>query len=144
MKRFCNSYVNKRFPYPFYLSIFFSFTGFLSSGSYLTHTHTHTHTHIFIYKFFCHEQCCFFEFPSLAIILKHICCFINFILFLMVDPLSPFVPALMTWVFKRESLCNPNTNSFFLSKTLSPFSLSSPFPPPQTPPSVFFNQILVQ
>ena len=138
MKRSCDSYVNKRLPCPFCLSIFFSFAGFLNSGSYLTHTyiftHTHTHTHIYIYIYiyiyFCCKQCCLFEFPSLAIILKHNRYFINFILFLMADPSPPFVPALMTWVFKRESLCNPNTNSFFLSKTLSLFSLSFPLPLP--------------
>ena len=134
MKRSCSSYVNKRLPYPFCLSIFFSFAGFLNSGPNLTHTY------IYIYIYFCREQCCLFEFLSLAVILKHNRRFINIILFLMADPSSPFVPTLMTWVFKRESLHNPNTNSF-LSKTLSSFSLSSPLPLPQTSPSIFFDQI---
>ena len=101
------------------------------------------HIHIYSYIYFCCKQCCLFEFPSLTIILKHSRYFINFILFLMADPSPPFVPALMTWVFKTKSLCNPNTNTFFLSKNLSPFSLSSPLPLPQTPLSVFFDQILV-
>ena len=86
-----------------------------------------------MYIYSCREQCCPYEFPSLAVILKHNRHFINFIPFLMADTSLPFVPALMTWVFKRESICNPNTNSFFLSKTLFLFSLSSPLPLPQTP-----------
>ena len=92
------------------------------------------HIHTYIYIYFCCEQCCLFEFPFLAVILKHSRRFINFIPFLMANPSSPFVPALMTWVFKRESFYNPSTNSFFLPKTFFPFSLSSPLPLPQTPP----------
>ena len=102
------------------------------------------HIHIYSYVYFCCEQCYPFEFPSLAVILKHNYHFINFISFLMADPSPPFMLTLMTWVFKRESLCNPNTNSFFLPKTLFLFSLSSPLPLPQTPPSIFFDQIPVQ
>ena len=139
MKRSYGSYVNERLLCPFCLSIFFFFEGFLNSGPCLTHTYIF----IYIYIYFCREQCCLFEFPSLAIILKHSCCFINFIPFLMANLSPPFVPALMTWVFKTKSLCNPNTNSFFLPKTLFPFSLSSPLPLPPTPPSIFFNQIPV-
>ena len=138
MKRSFNSYVNEKLSCPFCLSVFFSFTSFLNNGPYLAYTY------IYIYIYFCREQCCPFEFPSLAVILKHSCHFINFIPFLMVDSSPPFMPALMTWVFKRESLCNPNTNSFFLPKTLFLFSLSFPLPLPQTPPSVFSDQILAQ
>ena len=127
MKRSYGSYVNERLLCPFCLSIFFSFAGFLNSGPYLAYTY------IYIYIYFCHKQCCPFEFPSLAVILKHSRCFINFIPFLMANPSPPFVLALMTWVFKTKSLCNPNTNSFFLPKTLFPFSLSSPLPLPQIP-----------
>ena len=144
MKRSCGSYVNKRLPCPFCLSIFFSFASFLNSGPYLAHTYIFIYIYIYIYIYFCRKQCCPFEFPSLAVILKHSCHFINFIPFLMVDSSPPFVPALMTWVFKRESLCNPNTNSFFLPKTLFLFSFSSPLPLPQTPPFVHFNQIPIQ
>ena len=80
--------------------------------------HIHIYSYIYIYIYFCSEQCCLFEFPSLAVILKHSHRFINFILFLMADPSPPFMSVLMTWVFKKESICNPNTNPFFLSKTL--------------------------
>ena len=104
----------------------------------------HIHIYIYIYIYFCHKQCCPFEFPSLAVILKHSRCFINFIPFLMANPSPPFVPALMTWVFKTKSLCNPNTNSFFLPKTLFQFSLSSLLPLPQTPPSIISDQIPTQ
>ena len=135
MKRSCDSYVNKRLTCPFCLSISFSFTGFLNNGPYIAHTYIYSYIYIYIYMYIysCREQCCPFEFPSLAVILKHNRHFINFIPFLMADTSLPFVPALMTWVFKRESICNPNTNSFFLSKTLFLFSLSSPLPLPQTP-----------
>ena len=141
MKRSYSSYVNKRHSCPFCLSIFFSFAGFLNNGPYLAHTYIFIYIYIYIY-FRC-EQCCLFKFPCLVVILKHSRHFITFIPFLMVDRSPPFVPALMTWVFKRESLCNPNTNSLFLPKTLFPFSLSSPLPLPPTPPSIFFNQIPV-
>ena len=142
MKRSCGSYVNERLFCPFCLSIFFSFAGFLNSGPYLAYTYIF----IYIYTYICHEQCCPFEFPSLTVVLKHNRHFINFIPFLMANRSLPFVPALMTWVFKRESLCNPNTNSFFLPKTPFPFSLSSPLPLPlpQTPPSIISDQIPTQ
>ena len=140
MKQSCDSYVNikklkkkKILLCPFCLSIFFSFVGFLNSGPYLTHTHIFIYIYIYIYS--CREQCCLFGFPNLAVILKHNRRFINFTLFLIADPSHPFVPALMTWVFKKKSFCNPNTNSFLLSRTPFPFSLSSPFPLPQTPHS---------
>ena len=97
------------------------------------HIHIYSYIYIYIYIYSCHEQCCLFGFPNLAVILKHSRHFINFILFLMADPSPPFVLVLMTWVFKKESLCNPNTNSFLLSRTFFMFSLSSPFPLPQTP-----------
>ena len=140
MKRSYGSYVSERLLCPFYLSIFFSFAGFLNSGPYLAYPYIY----IYIYIYFYHKQCCPFEFPSLAVILKHSRCFINFIPFLMANLSPPFVPALMTWVFKTKSLCNPNTNSFFLPKTLFPFSLSSPLPLPQTPPSIISDQIPTQ
>ena len=47
----------------------------------------------------CHEQCSLFEFPSLAVILKHNICFINTILLLAADPLSPFTLLLFSLVF---------------------------------------------
>ena len=142
MKCSYSSYVNERLSYPFCLSIFFSFAGFLNSGPYLAHTYIFIYIYIYIY--FCCEQCCPFKFPNLAVIFKHSRRFINFIPFLMVDLSLPFVPALMTWVFKRESLCNPNTNSFFLPKTPFSFSFSSPLPLPQTTPFVFSDQIPAQ
>ena len=137
MKHFCGSYVNKKTSLPF-----LSFHLLFLCGLFKQWSPPYT----YIYIYLCREQCCLFEFPSLAVILKHSHRFINFIPFLMAGSSPPFVPALMTWVFKRESLCNPNTNSFFLSKTLFLFSLSSPLPLPlpQTPPSVFFDQIPVQ
>ena len=113
MKHSCGSYVNKR---PFclsYFSSFFSFVGFFEQW-----------TPIYIHFFFsCRVQCCPFEFPSLAVILKHSRRFINFIPLLMAGSLPSFMPALMTWAFKKESLCVSNTNSFFPPKknTLSLF-----------------------
>ena len=67
--------------------------------------------------FSCHEQCCLFEFPNLAVILKCSCRFINSIPYSMVDPSYPFVSVLMALVFKRNSLHIPNTNIFSLSNT---------------------------
>ena len=48
----------------------------------------------------CHEQCYIFEFPNLAIILKHSFCFINTMLLLMTDPLHPFRSSLLSLVLK--------------------------------------------
>ena len=88
---------------------------------------------IYIYFFFsCHEQCCLFEFPSLAVILKHSLYFINFIPYLMADPSHPFVSMLMTLVLKRDSLHIPNTFSLslpsacILSQTLPPVYSDQP------------------
>ena len=77
-------------------------------------------SYICIY-FSCHEQCCLFEFPNLAVILKHSRCFINFIPILMADPSPSFVLALMTWAFKKESLRVSNTTPSFPKNTLFPF-----------------------
>ena len=64
---------------------------FLNSGPFFTYIY------IYIYTFFsCREQCCLFEFPSLAVILKYIRRFINFIPILMAGPSPSFMPALMT------------------------------------------------
>ena len=139
MKRSYGSYVNKNssafpvFPSSFLLRAFWTMVPTL---------HTHIHSYIYIYIYSCCEQCCLFGFPNLAVILKHSRRFINFILFLMGNSLPPFVPALMTWVFKKESLCNPKTNSFLLSRTLFLFSFSSLFPLPQTPHSSSLTKFL--
>ena len=93
---------------------------FLNSRPHLIHMYIYIYIYIFFF-FSSREQCCLFEFPSLVVILKHSRCFINFIHFLMADPSLPFVPVLMTLVFKRESFRNPKTNFFSLSKTLSLF-----------------------
>ena len=123
MKRFCGSYMNKRLPCPFHLSFFFSFTGFFEQW---------TPIYIYIFFFSCHEQCYLFKFPSLAIILKSSHRFINFIPYLMTDPSHPFVPVLMSLVFKGKSLQTLNTNIFSLSNTNTSFvslsSLCSPSP----------------
>ena len=133
MKRFCDSYVNKRLPCPFCLSFFFSFAGFFEQW-----------TPIYIFFFFsCHEQCCLFEFPSLAVILKSSHRFINFIPYLMADPSNPFVPVLMSLVFKGKSLQTLNTNIFSLSNTNTSFvSLSSLCSPSPTLSSVYSDQPL--
>ena len=84
--------------------------------------------YIYIHFFFsCRVQCCPFEFHNLAVILKHSHHFINFIPLLMADPSPSFVPALMTWAFKKESLCVSNTNSFFPKKHTLSIPFSSPF-----------------
>ena len=133
MKCSYGSYVNKKLPYPFCLCFFFSFVGFfwIVDPS--------------LYKFFFsyHEQCCLFEFPSLAVILRHSCRFINFIPYLMADRSHPFVPVIMSLVFKGKSLHTLNTNIFSLSNTntssVSLFSLCFPSP---TLSSVYSNQPL--
>ena len=128
MKRSCGSYANKRLPYPFCLSFFFSCVGFFK--------------YICIY-FSCHEQCCPFEFLNLAVILKCNRCFINSIPYSMADLSHPFVLVLMTLVFKRSSLRIPNTNTLSPSNTNTfPLSLSSPCSPSQTLSSVYSDQPL--
>ena len=93
--------------------------------------------------FSCHEQCCLFECPSLAIILECSHRFINFIPHLMAHPSYPFVLVLMTLVFKRKSLHAPNTNIFSLSNTNTfSASLSSPCSPSQAFSFVYFDQPL--
>ena len=117
MKRSCSSYVNKR---PFCLSYFSSFSSFAGFFEQWTPSYIH-------FFFSCREQCCPFEFHNLAVILKHSHHFINFIPLLMADPSPSFVPALMTWAFKKESLCVSNTNSFFPKKHTLSIPFSSPF-----------------
>ena len=135
MKHSCDLYVNKRLSYLLCLSFIFSFVGFFEQW-------TLTCTYVYIF-FFCHEQCCLFEFPSLAVILKHSRRFINFIPHLMTDPSYPFVPVLTTLVFKRKFLHTPNTNTFSLSNTNTFFiSLSSPCSPSHTFSSVYSDQPL--
>ena len=128
MKRSCGSYANKRLPCPFCLSFFFSFTGFFKF--------------ICIY-FSCHEQCCRFEFLSLAAILKCSRSFINSIPYPMAESSLHFVLVLMILVFKRSSLRIPNTNTLSPSNTNTfPFSLSSPCSPSQTLSSIYSDQLL--
>ena len=128
MKRSCGSYANKRPPCPFCLSFFFSFTGFFKF--------------ICIY-FSCHEQCCPFEFLSLAAILKCSRSFINSIPYPMAESSLHFVLVLMMLVFKRSSLRIPNTNTLSPSNTNTfPLSLSSPCSPSQTLSSIYSDQPL--
>ena len=115
------------------LSVFpssFPSRAFSSSG--------HQLIHMYIY---CHEQCCLFEFSSLAVILKCSRCFINFIPYPMTDPSHPFMLVLMMLVFKRISLRIPNTLSPSTTNTF-PFSLSSPCSPSQTLSSIYSDQLL--
>ena len=133
MKRSCGSYANKRLPCTFCLSFFFSFVGFFEQW-------TPDYIYIYIYIFFfCHEQCCLFEFSSLAVILKCSRCFINFIPYPMTDPSHPFMLVLMMLVFKRISLRIPNTLSPSNTNTFH-ISLSSPCSPSQTLSSVYSYQ----
>ena len=98
---------------------------------------------LYIFFFSCHEQCCLFEFPSLAVILKSSHRFINFIPYLMADPSNPFVLVLMPLVFKGKSLQTLNTNIFSLSNTNTSFvSLSSLCSPSPTLSSVYSDQPL--
>ena len=69
--------------------------------------------------FSCREYCCLFEFPSLAVILKHSFRFINSTLYPMANPLHPFMSALMILVLKKDSLHIPNTFSLSLHHVLS-------------------------
>ena len=133
MKCSYGSYVNKKLPYPFCLCFFFSFVGFFEQW-------TPVYTYI---SFSCHEQCCLFEFPNLAIILRCSHHFINFILYLMANPSHPFMLVLMSLIFKGKSLHTLNTNIFSLSNTnTSSISLSSPCSPSPTLPSVYSDQPL--
>ena len=79
-----------------------------------------------LYFFSCHEQCCLFKFPSLAVILKHSFRFINSIPYPMADPSHPFMSVLMTLVLKRDSHRIPNT--FSLSLFHRVFSLKHYYP----------------
>ena len=132
MKHSCVSYVNKRLPYPFYLCFFFSFASIFSNSG-----------PQFILFFSCHEQCCLYEFPSLAVILRRHRRFINFIPYLMADLSHPFMPVLMSLVFKGKSLHTLDTNILSLSNTnTSSVSLSSPYSPSPTLSSVYSDQPL--
>ena len=60
----------------------------LNNGPLLIYIYIYIYKYIYIYFFFlffsflsCREQCCLFEFPSLVVIFKHSCRFINFIPF---------------------------------------------------------------
>ena len=90
----------------------------------------------FFFFFSCHEQCCLFEFPSLAVILKSNHRFINFIPYLAADLSPPFTSILMMLVFKGDSLHIPTTFSISNTNTFS-ISLSSPCSPSQTLSSVY-------
>ena len=137
MKRFCGSYVNKRLPCPFCLSFFFSFAGFFRIVD------PSLYIYFFLFFFSCHEQCCLFEFPSLVVILGRSRHFINFIPYLMADPSHPFVPVLMSLVFKGKSLHTLDANIFSLSNTNTSFvSLSSLCSPSPTLSSVYSDQPL--
>jgi len=82
-------------------------------------------TYLYIY-FSCCEQCCLFEYPSLAIILKHSFRFINSICYPMGDPSHPFMSVLITLVLKRDPLHILDTNTFSL-KHSHPFTSINPF-----------------
>ena len=143
MKRSCGSYMNKRPSCLFNFSSFFSFAGFLNGGS--LYIYIYIYIYFFFFFFSCCEQCCLFEFPNLAVILKHSHRFINFILILMAEPSPSFVPALMTWAFKKESLRVSNTNSFFPKKKKHTFSvpLYSLFSSSQTLTPTYSDQALI-
>ena len=68
-----------------------------------------------------HEQTCFFEFSSLAIILEHYLCFINTVLLLTIDPLLLFMSLLLSLIpsFLFSSSFSHNLLSSF------PFTISS-------------------
>ena len=113
------------------------FSSFFLCGLFRTMDHN---LYICIY-FSRHEQCCLFEFPSLAVILKCSHRFINFNPHIMANPSYPFIPVLMTLVFKRKSFRTPNTNVFSLSNTNTfSISLSSLCSPSQTLSSVYSDQ----
>ena len=97
---------------------------------------------LYIYFFFsCHEQCCLFKFPNLAVILRHSRCFINFIPYLIADPSHPFVLVLMSLVFKGKSF--HTLNIFSLSNTnTSSLSLSPPYSPSLALSSIYSDQPL--
>ena len=114
MKRSYGSYVNKRLSCPFCVSFFFSFMGFFEQW---------TLTYTYVYIFLAMNSVVSSNFSSFAVILKCSRRFINFIPHLMADPSYPFVPVLMTLVFKRKSLHTTNINIFSLSNT-NTFSIS--------------------
>ena len=94
-------------------------------------------------SFFCHKQCCLFELPSLAVILRRSRRFVNFIPYLMADPSHPFMSVLMSLVFKGKSLHTLDTNIFSLSNTnTSSVSLSSSYSPSPTPSFGYSDQLL--
>ena len=120
----------KDFPVLFVFPSFFSSHAFSNSGPQLIYIHI-------CISFFisCHEQCYLFEFPSLAVILKHSIRFINSIPYPMADPSHPFASSLMMLILKRDSLHIPNANTF--SSSLSSLCSLS-----QTLPSIYSDQLL--
>ena len=151
MKCSCSSYVNKRLPCPFCLSFFFSFVGFFEQW-----TPTYIYIYIYIFFFFFFEQCCLFEFPNLAIILK--CSHASLISFLTwwLTHCLLSLRFLMMPVFKGDSphlpttfsLSNTNTSSILLSSPCFLFQAPSsvPFSSPcslfQAPSSIYSDQPL--
>ena len=103
--------------FPFFF-LFFPFVGFFEQWA----------PPYYYYFSSCHEQCCLFEFPSLAVILKYSFRFINSMPYPIGNSSHPFVSTLITLVLKRDSLHIPDINTFslspsssyLLSQTLSP------------------------
>ena len=135
--------MNKRLPCPFCLFFFFFLRRLFRTVVPNLYICVCVCVYIYIYIYICHEQCCLFEFPSLAVILK--CCrrFINSIPYQMADQLHPFMLVLMMLVFRRSSVRIPNTNTLSPSNTNTFFiSLSSPCFPSQTLSFVYSDQPL--
>ena len=104
----CSSYAN---IYIYIYIIYFFSTGFFEQWA-------------LPYFLSCHEQGCLFEFPNLAVILKHKFYFINTMLLLAVDPLPPFTSLLLSLVHKLFPFPSFAQNAFFIP-------LSSPCHLPQ-------------
>ena len=109
MKCYCDSYANKKRL--FFFSVFSSSFLFLC-GLFRTIVPA-------LFFFSCLEQCCLFEFPNLAIILKHSFHFINSVPYPMDDLLRPFVSALMSLVLKQIPFTSLTQNTLLLSLSSS-------------------------
>ena len=68
----------------------------------------------------------------MAVVLRHNCRFIYFILFLMADPLPPFMPALMTQAFK-ERVPLQSEHKLLIFQNILSVSLPPSFSSFQTP-----------
>ena len=105
MKCFYGSYVNKKT-----LLLLFVFS---SSFLFLRGLFSNSGTRFIFLS--CRKQCCLFEFPSLAVILKHSFHFINSMPYSRNDPLHRFVSALMTSVLKEIPFTSLTQNTLYLS-----------------------------